>query len=89
MNEQEFNQLWQRAEGAERGRRLATEYPAWQQARRRTIGMMALLAVVVAVAVPVLMPQHSNKEFEHIYCNRTGTSDAHWASLASTMLIES
>lgn len=89
MNEQEFEQLWQRAEGAAHGRRLAAEYPVWRQNRRRTVGTMAMLAIVVAVALPIFTAQHAPKDFERVYCNRTGTADAQWADLASTLLLES
>ena len=89
MNEQEFEELWQRAEGAEHGRQLAKEYPLWRQAQRRTLGVTFMLAAMVAVAVPLFTPRHATKDFENVYCNRAGTADAQWAGLASTLLIES
>lgn len=89
MNKQEFEQLWQYAEGAEFGRRLSEEYPAWRRAQRRTAGVMASLVVAVAVTIPLLTLTHTPKDFEQVYCNRTGTSEAQWADLAATLLIES
>lgn len=88
MTEEQFDTLWQRAEAEGHASRLAAEYPAWRQRQRRTVGMVAVLAIMVAVAVPLLTVQHTPKEFNRVYCNRTGTADAQWAELAAEMLTE-
>lgn len=86
MNEQKFEQLWQRAEAESHASRLAGEYPAWRTRRRRTAGMAAVAAVMLAVAVPALAPHHSS--YGNVYCNRTGMAEKQWVDLASDMLLD-
>ena len=87
LTDNEFELLWQEASARGAGKRLAGEYPAWRRARRRTLGVLAMLVVVVAVAVPWLTYQPSHDEYVCVYCNRPNTTDAQWASLASEMLL--
>ena len=89
MTENEFDELWQRAEAESYGQRLAAEYPAWRRKQTRIITVVTSLVLVVAVAVSVFtIQQHQPRNYEKVYCNRVGTSDAQWASLAAEMLME-
>lgn len=93
MTENEFDKLWQQAEVESYSQRLAAEYPGWRRKQQRTIGMVtASLAVVVLlglVLVLVLVAQlQQPQDFEKVYCNRVGTTDAQWASLAAEILME-
>jgi hypothetical protein len=89
MTENEFDVLWQRAEAEGYSQRLAAEYPAWRQKQRRTLGMVAALLIVVTVAFTVFTTQQRQlRNYEKVYCNRVGTSDAQWADLAAEMLME-
>jgi len=91
MNEQRFEELWQRAEGAEHGRRLAEEYPVWRQHRRRNLGVAASLAVIVAVALPLMNPSHNvaaSDSYTMAYCNRTGITNQYWVDMADALLME-
>lgn len=88
MTEEKFDALWQRAEAESHAERLAAGYPAWRQRQRRMTGIAAAVLVAAAVATPLLSPSAEN-EFEHVYCNRTGTADAQWAAVAADLLAES
>ena len=89
MTENEFDELWQRAEAESYGQRLAAEYPAWRRKQTRIITAVTSLVVMVAVAVSVFtIQQHQPRNYEKVYCNRVGTTDAQWASLAAEMLKE-
>lgn len=88
MNEKRFEELWERAEAEGYASRLASEYPAWRTKTRRTAGMVAGLALMVAVAVPALMPHKTTDStyYANVYCNRTGTDNQHWVDLADELL---
>lgn len=89
MTENEFDVLWQRAEVEGYSQRLAAEYPAWRQKQRRTLSVVAALLIMVTVAVSLYTSQvRQPKNYEKVYCNRAGTTDAQWASLAAEMLME-
>ncbi len=89
MTENEFDELWQRAEAEGYSLRLAAEYPAWRRKQNRIITAVTSLVVMVAVAVSVFtIQQHQPRNYEKVYCNRVGTTDAQWASLAAEMLKE-
>jgi len=89
MTENEFDELWQRAEAEGYSQRLSGEYPVWRQKQRRTINIVAALLIVVTLTVSLLTTQlHPSRNYEKVYCNRIGTTDAEWASLASEMLLE-
>lgn len=89
MNEQRFEELWERAEAEGYASRLASEYPAWRTKTRRTAGMVAGLALMCAVAVPALMPYKTmdSTYYAKVYCNRTGTDNQHWIDLADELLV--
>ena len=89
MTENEFDELWQRAEAESYGQRLAAEYPAWRRKQTRIITVVTSLVLVVAVAFSILtLQQRQLRGYEKVYCNRVGTDDAQWASLAAEMLME-
>ena len=89
MTENEFDVLWQRAEVEGYSHRLAAEYPAWRQKQRRTLSIVAALLIVATVAVTLFTTQLSQpRNYEKVYCNRVGTTDAQWAALAAEMLME-
>lgn len=89
MTENEFDVLWQRAEAEGYSRRLAAEYPVWRQKQRRTLSVVAALLIVVTVTFSVFtIQQRQLRNYEKVYCNRTGTTDAQWADLAAQMLME-
>ncbi len=89
MNEQRFEELWDRAEAEGYASRLASEYPAWRTKTRRTAGIVAGLALVIAIAVPALMPHKimDSTYYSKVYCNRTGTDNQHWVDLADELLL--
>jgi len=89
MTENEFDVLWQRAEAEGYSQRLASEYPVWRQKQRRTFSIVAAILIVVSVAVTAFtLQQHQPRNYEKVYCNRVGTTDAQWADLAAEMLME-
>ena len=89
MNEQRFDELWSRAEAEGYATRLATEYPEWRMKRRRTMGMVAGLALAIAVAIPTLMPygESNNSTYSKVYCNRSSAGDQYWVDLADELLL--
>jgi len=89
MTENEFDELWQRAEAESYGQRLAAEYPAWRRRQNRIVTVVTSLVVVLAVAVSLFtIQQRQIRTYEKVYCNRVGTADAQWADLAAEMLME-
>ena len=86
MTDNEFERLWQRAEAERYSERLAGEYGPWRRRQQRGLGMVAALAVSVAVALPLMTSRHMG--YDHVYCNRSGVADSHWTGLASDMLLE-
>lgn len=89
MTENEFDKLWQQAEVEGYSQRLAAEYPGWRRKQQRTISMVAAsLAVVVLVVLVIVAQLQQPQDFEKVYCNRVGTTDAQWASLAAEILME-
>lgn len=89
MTENEFDKLWQQAEVESYSQRLAAEYPGWRRKQQRTIGMVTASLAVVALLVLVVVAQlQQPQDFEKVYCNRVGTTDAQWASLAAEILME-
>jgi len=89
MKESDFEQLWQRAEAARYADKLAGEYEGWRQHRRHMVVAVAGAALVAVTTLPLLLHQSAPKDYEQVVCNRTGTTDAQWASLAAELLIES
>lgn len=89
MTENEFDVLWRRAEAESYSQRLAAEYPAWRQKQRRMLSVVAALLIVATVAFTVFaIQQRQLRDYEKVYCNRIGTTDAQWVALAAEMLME-
>lgn len=89
MTDEHFEELWQRAEARRYSDELMKDYPAWRQrqALRSRVVMGCVLIVVLATAGVQMLARRDTKGFDKVYCNRTGTSDAGWAELASEMLM--
>ena len=52
------------------------------------MGMVAGLALVVAVSAPAWMPNNESKAaYAQVHCNNAGTSDQHWVDLADELLL--
>lgn len=85
MTNEEFDQLWQRAEAESYAERLSQEYPEWRAKQRRNSGLAVVVAVMMAVAIPVLMPHHSG--YGKVYCNRGDIAESQWVSLTSEILM--
>ena len=89
MTENEFESIWQRAEAESYSKRLAAEYSDWRVRQRRRVSIVAALVIVVTVALSLHTSRlHQSQDYKKVYCNRAGTSDAQWASLAAEMLME-
>lgn len=91
MTDEQFEQLWQRAESQRYSESLMQSYVSWRH-KRQVWGRVAMgvLALVLAVGVSIpLLTRQSADDFEHVYCNRTGTTDKQWIDLASELLIMS
>ncbi|MBR4913369.1 MAG: hypothetical protein IKZ54_11090 [Bacteroidales bacterium] len=89
MTENQFDELWQRAEAENYSQLLAKEYPAWRRKQNRIATVVTSLVVVLAVAVSLFtIQQRQIRTYEKVYCNRVGTADAQWATLAAEMLME-
>ena len=80
LTDNEFDQLWQEASARSQGLRLSEGYG-------RTLGTLAMLTVVAAVALPLLGSPRSDV-YEHVYCNRIGVADSQWVTLAEDLLLE-
>jgi hypothetical protein len=87
IDEKHFDELWERAEAERYTRGLAAEYPAWHTRRRRTAGIVAGLALVVAVALPITLSPSTPAGCKKIYCNNSTYSDSHWISMADALLM--
>lgn len=85
MTNEEFDQLWQRAEAESYAKRLSQEYPAWRAKQRRNSGLAVVVAAIIAVAIPVFESHHSG--YGKVYCNRSDVTDAQWVSLTSEILM--
>lgn len=89
MTENEFNELWLQAEAERYGKRLAEDYPGWRQSRSRAIRTTTMIFAVAIVTVAILTAWLRQPQgYDKVYCNRAGTADAQWVSLASEMLME-
>ncbi len=86
LTDEEFDQLWQRAEAERYGAKLSQEYPAWCARQRRRTGLVTVTAVMLAVAIPSLMPHHNG--YGKIYGNSSDITEAQWVKIASDMLME-
>lgn len=93
MNEERFEELWERAQVEKYAEDLTAEYPAWRARRRRNMGIAALTLVVVGATLPLLLtgtgtnqlPQHDSYSFA--YCNRADIADQYWVDMADELLM--
>ncbi len=86
MNAVDFDRIWDEAEAAAQGRRMAAEYPGWLRRRRRNGGLAMMAVVLMVAAVPMLTMRSDVRGYDRVVCNRDGMSDAQWADLAAEML---
>ena len=88
LTDNEFEQLWQEASARSQGLRLSEGYGQWRRNQRRTLGTLAMLTALAAVALPLLTGSPQNDVYKHVYCNRSGVADSQWAELADALLME-
>ena len=88
VNEEKFEQLWEKA-GAERyASMLAAEYPAWRVRRRRTMGVAAAVLLVAGMALPMLQNRNGlSDSYLMAYCNRNDVDTEYWVSMADELLL--
>lgn len=88
VNEEQFEQLWEKA-GAERyASMLAAEYPAWRVRRRRTMGVAAAVLLVAGMALPMLQNRNGlSDSYLMAYCNRNDVDTEYWVSMADELLL--
>ncbi len=82
-----FNELWEQAEAEHYASKLASEYPAWRTQRRHTAGMVAGIALILAVATPMMLTQSATGNSEKVYCNNAAYDDNHWVDMADELLM--
>lgn len=87
MKEERFEELWTRAEAGHYASELAAEYPAWRRRQRRAAGVVAGVALLVAVATPLMLPQDTTATYSKVYCNRIDKPTQQWVDLAGELLI--
>ena len=90
MNEDRFEDLWARAGASEYASQLAAEYPAWHALQRRRAGMVAGMALLLAVSTPVFhMFQRTGPHSpqQHVVCNRMDMPTQQWVDLADELLM--
>lgn len=89
MTENEFNELWLQAEAERYSKRLVEDYPEWRQSRSRVIRTTTMIFAFVIVTVSILTVWLRQPQgYENVYCNRAGTTDAQWVTMAAEMLME-
>ena len=88
VNEEQFEQLWEKA-GAERyATKLAAEYPAWRVRRRRTIGIAAMVLLVAGVTLPMLQNRSGlSDNYLVAYCNQSDVDMDYWVKMADELLL--
>lgn len=92
MKQEQFDELWARAEAERYGAKLAAEYPAWRTRQRRRMSVAALVLVVVGTALPLTLggtqPMLEHEGYAKAYCNKADIEDQYWVDLAGDMLME-
>lgn len=93
MDEERFEEIWERAEAEHYGQQLAAEYPAWRARRRRVAGMAMLTVAAAGIALPLwqtsIQPVAQEEGYTVAYCNRTDIADQYWANMADELLMNS
>jgi ferric-dicitrate binding protein FerR (iron transport regulator) len=91
MDEERFEEIWERAEAEHYGQRLAAEYPAWRTRRNRMAGMAMLTLAAVGIALPLwqtsLQPAPQEEGYTVAYCNSLAIAGQSWANMADELLM--
>ncbi|MBR4505923.1 MAG: hypothetical protein IKP21_04025 [Bacteroidales bacterium] len=85
IDDKHFDALWERAQAEKYAESLAAEYPAWRSRRRRNAGMVAGVALLLAVSAPIAL---GHQPAQRIYCNNAAFGDSHWTETANALLME-
>lgn len=88
INEEQFEQLWEKAGAEPYATKLAAEYPAWRVRRRRTMGIAAAVLLVVGISLPML--QNNNGLSDNClmaYCNQSDVDTEYWVNMADELLL--
>ena len=83
MKQEQFDELWARAEAERYATKLAAEYPAWRTRQRRRMTVAALVLVVAGAALPL---EHDG--YAQTYCNKPDIEEQYWVDLAGEMLMD-
>lgn len=93
MKEEQFDELWARAEAEKYAAALAAEYPAWRGRQRKRMGVAAMVLVLAGASLPMMLTGTNNtvlhEGYAMAYCNKSGIGDQYWVDLAGDMLRES
>ncbi len=93
MKEEQFDDLWMRAEAGRYARSLMAEYPGWRRRQRRRVAAAAALVVLAGAALPLLngvLPLGgADGEYLAAHCNKAGIGEDYWVDLAGDLLAES
>ena len=92
MKQEQFDELWSRAEAERYTTKLAAEYPAWRTRQRRRMSVAALVLVVAGAAIPLTLggaqPMLEHEGYAKAYCNKADIEDQYWVDLAGEMLMD-
>lgn len=92
MKQEQFDELWSRAEAERYATKLAAEYPAWRTRQRRRMSVAALVLVVAGAAIPLTLggaqPMLEHEGYAKAYCNKADIEDQYWVDLAGEMLMD-
>ncbi|MBR0170423.1 MAG: hypothetical protein IJQ14_06240 [Bacteroidales bacterium] len=88
INEEQFEQLWEKAGAEPYATKLAAEYPAWRVRRRRTMGIAAAVLLVVGISLPMLQNNNGlNDNYLMAYCNQSDVDTEYWVNMADELLL--
>ena len=92
IDEDKFNEVWERAEAETYASRMKTEYPHWRTRRRRTVGVAALAIATTGIALQILptktQPMTAGGKHSVTICNRTDMASQYWVDMADALLME-
>ncbi len=88
INEEQFEQLWEKAGAEPYATKLAAEYPAWRVRRRRTMGIAAAVLLVVGISLPMLQNNNGlSDNYLMAYCNQSDVDTEYWVNMADELLL--
>lgn len=88
INEEQFEQLWEKAGAEPYATKLAAEYPAWRVRRRRTMGIAAAVLLVVGISLPMLQNNNGlGDNYLMAYCNQSDVDTEYWVNMADELLL--